>query len=159
MRFLACRKNLEANLQRAIGDAEDATGDRPVGSEVAAVVVVAASALPWWPRRITGRHHEQALHDRGNDDQVKAEADDVTAGDGDMVPAACPHVSPLCPHATEPKKPNEINVSPVSPRVPSFLTQVAADDDFEHEALKKRAAIMEFDGGVHAAAGRTGLHG
>jgi len=45
MRFLACRKNLEANLQRAIGDAEDAIGDRPVGSEVAAVVAVAASAL------------------------------------------------------------------------------------------------------------------
>ena len=49
------------------------------------------------------------------------------------------------------KKPNEINVSPVSPRVPSFLTQVAADDDFEHEALMKRAAIMEFDGGMTRA--------
>ena len=46
--------------------------------------------------------------------------------DGDMVPAACPHLSPLCPHASEPKKPNEINVSPVSPRVPSFLKQDAA---------------------------------
>ena len=124
MRFLACRKNLEANLQRAIGDAEDATGDRPVGSEVAAVVVVAASALPWWPRRITGRHHEQALHDRGNDDQVKAEADDVTAGDGDMVPAACPHVSPLCPHCV-PTRPSQKNpmksTCPRCPRVsPAF---------------------------------------
>ena len=49
------------------------------------------------------------------------------------------------------KKPNEINVSPVSPRVPSFLTQDAADDDFEHEALTKRAAIMEFDGGMTRA--------
>jgi hypothetical protein len=49
------------------------------------------------------------------------------------------------------KKPNEINVSPVSPRVPSFLTQVAADDDFEHEALTKRAVIMEFDGGMTRA--------
>ena len=49
------------------------------------------------------------------------------------------------------KKPNEINVSPVSPRVPSFLKQGAADDDFEHEALKKRAAIMEFDGGMTRA--------
>ena len=42
-------------------------------------------------------------------------------------------------------------MSPVSPRVPSFLTQVAADDDFEHEALKKRAAITEFDGGMTRA--------
>ena len=49
------------------------------------------------------------------------------------------------------KKPNEINVSPVSPRVPSFLKQDAADDDFEREALKKRAAIMEFDGGMTRA--------
>ena len=49
------------------------------------------------------------------------------------------------------KKPNEINVSPVSPRVPSFLTQDAADDDFERDALKKRAAIMEFDGGMARA--------
>jgi hypothetical protein len=49
------------------------------------------------------------------------------------------------------KKPNEINVSPVSPRVPSFLKQDAADDDFERDALKKRAAIMEFDGGMTRA--------
>jgi hypothetical protein len=77
--------------------------------------------------------------------------------------AACPHLSPRCPHAIEPKKPNEINVSPVSPRVPSFLKQDAANDDFEHEALKKRAAIMEFDGGMTradaeaAACARLGL--
>ena len=42
-------------------------------------------------------------------------------------------------------------MSPVSPRVPSFLKQGAADDDYEHEALKKRAAIMEFDGGMTRA--------
>ena len=49
------------------------------------------------------------------------------------------------------KKPNEINVSPVSPRVPSFLTQDAADDDFERDVLKKRAAIIESDGGMTRA--------
>ena len=65
--------------------------------------------------------------------QTKAANDDVAAGGGDMVLAVCPHVSP------------------VSPRVPSFLTQVAADDDFERDALKKRAAIMEFDGGMTRA--------
>ena len=114
------------------------------------------------PRRAgaPGRHRPSRRPGTGGDnDHAKAATDDVAADGGDMVLAVCPQVSPLCPHATEPKKPNEINVSPVSPRVPSFLTQVAADDDFEHEALKKRAAIMEFDGGVHAAAGRTGLHG
>jgi hypothetical protein len=31
------------------------------------------------------------------------------------------------------------------------LKQDAADDDFEHEALTKRAAIMEFDGGMTRA--------
>jgi hypothetical protein len=31
------------------------------------------------------------------------------------------------------------------------LKQGAADDDFEHEAPKKRAAIMEFDGGMTLA--------
>ena len=39
----------------------------------------------------------------------------------------------------------------MSPRVPSFLKQDAADDDFEHEALTKRAAIMEFAGGMTRA--------
>ncbi len=41
---------------------------------------------------------------------------------------------------------------PRCPRVPpAFLKQGAADDDFEHEAPKKRAAIMEFDGGMTLA--------
>ena len=31
------------------------------------------------------------------------------------------------------------------------MKQDAADDDFEREALKKRAAIMEFDGGMTRA--------
>jgi hypothetical protein len=31
------------------------------------------------------------------------------------------------------------------------LKQDAANDDFEHEALKKRAAIMKFDGGMTRA--------
>ena len=70
-----------------------------------------------WRRKTNqgNRHDGEIEHDR-NGQQA----------DGDMVPAACPHLSPLCPHASEPKKPNEINVSPVSPRVPSFLKQDAA---------------------------------
>ena len=52
----------------------------------------------------------------------------------------CPRVSPRVPASPR-----------VSPRVPSFLKQDAADDDFEREALTKRDAIMEFDGGMTRA--------
>ena len=43
---------------------------------------------------------------------------------------------------------NEINVSPVSPLVPSAAVMNKHADEFEHEAFEERAAIMEFDGGL-----------
>ena len=46
-------------------------------------------------------------------------------------------------------------MSPVSPIVPSFLTQDETDDDDEREAFEERAAIMEFDGGMTRADAET----
>ena len=47
--------------------------------------------------------------------------------------------------------PNEINVSPVSPLVPSASAMYEVVEEFEHEAFEERAAIMEFDGGLTRA--------
>jgi hypothetical protein len=84
----------------------------------------------------------------GDKSRAGAANDGLAAGGGDLVPAICPQVSPLRPHPTEARNPNEINASPVSPIVPSVLTQGAIDDDDEREAFEERAAIMEFDGGM-----------
>ena len=47
--------------------------------------------------------------------------------------------------------PNEINVSPVSPLVPSAAVMNEYGNEFQHEAFDERAAIMEFDGGLTRA--------
>ena len=49
------------------------------------------------------------------------------------IPAACPPVSPTCPHAADPEKLNAGAVSPASPLVPVEMAQVAAAAPFERE--------------------------
>lgn len=58
----------------------------------------------------------------------------------------CPPASPPRPQPAPTGMPNEINVSPVSPLVPSAAVMNEHGDEFEHEAFEERAAIMEFDG-------------
>ena len=66
-------------------------------------------------------------------------------------PVSCPQASPPCPHMPLVGNANEINMSPVSPLVPSSQGMCAVGDEFEHEAFEERAAIMEFEGGLTRA--------
>ena len=59
----------------------------------------------------------------------------------------CPPASPPRPQPAPTCVPNEINVSPVSPLVPTAAVMNEHGNRFEHEAFEERAAIMEFDGG------------
>lgn len=78
-----------------------------------------------------------------------AAVDDAAAGGAALVmPVACPQASPACPRVGRAANPNEINLSPASPLVPSNLAQDAGDADDWREAFEERAAIMEFDGGM-----------
>ena len=63
----------------------------------------------------------------------------------------CPPASPPRPQPVPTGMPNEINVSPVSPLVPSASAMYEVVEEFEHEAFEERAAIMEFDGGLTRA--------
>jgi hypothetical protein len=76
--------------------------------------------------------------------KAKASVDGLSAG-------PCPQVSPPRPHYPTTCKPNEINVSPASPLVPTVGSTNARGEDFDRGAFEERAAIMEFDGGLTRA--------
>ena len=75
----------------------------------------------------------------------------AAAAAGHQQGGSCPPASPPRPQPAPTGMPNEINVSPVSPLVPSAAGINEHGNGFQHEAFEERAAIMEFEGGLTRA--------
>ncbi len=79
-------------------------------------------------------------------DKAAALADLVVAP-----PAACPPVSPVCPHAADGEQPKVGAVSPVSPLVPIETVQDAAPTPSEREEAVSQSTAPIFIGKMSAA--------